>query len=109
MQLMICENNKVYLNYKKRLISFYNKINNIKKDYSSNNCNSNEQYTCFYNNKRIRYSDFVFSLIMNNKDINIRKAAYKEYLYRVNNKDYLLGKLIKFKEKDIVNDAYTKF
>lgn len=109
MQLMICENNKVYLNYKEKLISFYNKINNIKKDYSSNNCNSNEQYTCFYNNKRIKYSDSTFSLIMNNKDRNIRKAAYKEYLDRVNNnRDYLLKKLIKCKEKDIVNNEYTK-
>lgn len=109
MQLMICENNKMYLIYKDKLISFYNKINNIKKDCSDNNYNSNEQYICFYKNKKIKYSDSTFSLIMNNKDRNIRRVVYKEYLNKINsNKDYLLRQLIKYKENDIVNDEYTK-
>ena len=29
MQLMICENSKMYLNYKNKLIDIYNKVNNI--------------------------------------------------------------------------------
>ena len=104
MQLMINKNSKLYLNERKRLLDFYNKINNI------NVCNNykpfnNDQYICFYQNKKIKFNDSTFSLLMNNKDRNIRKIVYEEYLNTINsNQDYLFEQLIKQKENVIIND-----
>ena len=107
MQLMICENNKLYLNHKKKLENFYNKINNIKG--CNNKFFNNEQYICFYKKKKIKFSDSTFSLIMNNKNRNIRRIVYKEYLNNISrNKDCLLKQLINQKENDVVNDEYKK-
>ena len=67
MQLMICENSKMYLNYKNKLIDIYNKVNNIKKESESKkNYNYNENYFCNYRNKKIKFNDL--KLVINKKN-----------------------------------------
>lgn len=102
MQLMINKNNKFYLKQKERLIDFYNKINNFKQEsIYVNNYIKNNNYICFYKNKQIKYNDSTFSAFMNNKNRNIRRVVYNEYLNNIYiNKDCLLEQLIKFKEKN---------
>ena len=108
MQLMLCENNKLYLKQKNKLLDFYNKINNIN-EYNISKHFINEQYICFYKKKKIKFSDSTFSLILNNKNRNIRRIAYIKYLNSISsNKDYLLNQLIKQKENAVISDNYTK-
>ena len=110
MQLMICENSKMYLNYKNKLIDIYNKVNNIKKESESKkNYNYNENYFCNYRNKKIKFNDSTFSLMMNNKNREIREIVYKTYLNNIYiNKSNLERQLIKNKNNIIMTDNDNK-
>lgn len=108
MKLMINKNNKLILKEKKRLLDLYNKINNLN-DNKNIICLNNEQYTCFYKKKKIKFSDSTFSLLMNNKNRDIRRIVYKKYLNNINsNKEVLLENLIKQKENVVINDKNNK-